>query len=133
MLNCPPERKRHLLLEGDLKLKDSSTSKVSFHRKVNSSVSVNISCLQMEVHCFLLTDMLLICKPSTKKGGATVRVIRQPYLVDRLVVTELSRETPSLAVVYKNEFDMAIAAFILQNNDSKKLKVKQGYIYTIFG
>lgn len=78
----------------------------------------------MEVHCFLLTDMLLICKPSTKKGAATVRVIRQPYLVDRLVVTELTRETPSLAVVYKNEFDMAIAAFILQNNDSKKLKVK---------
>lgn len=81
----------------------------------------------MEVHCFLLTDMLLICKPSTKKGGATVRVIRQPYLVDRLVVTELTRETPSLAVIYKNEFDMAIAAFILQNNDAKKLKVICNY------
>lgn len=103
MLNCPVERKRHLLLEGDLKLKDSGTSK-------------------MEVHCFLLTDMLLICKPSTKKGGATVRVVRQPYLVDRLIVSELNKETPSLGVIYKNEFDMAIAAFILQNNDSKKLK-----------
>lgn len=31
MLNCPPERKRHLLLEGDLKLKDSNTSKVSVY------------------------------------------------------------------------------------------------------
>ncbi|XP_068903040.1 pleckstrin homology domain-containing family G member 5 isoform X3 [Tenebrio molitor] len=103
MLNCPAERKRHLLLEGDLKLKDSGASK-------------------LEVHCFLLTDMLLICKPSTKKGGATMRVVRQPYLVDRLVISELQRETPSLAVVYKNEFDMAVAAFILQNNDSKKLK-----------
>lgn len=75
------------------------------------------------MHCFLLTDMLLICKPSTKKGVATVRVIRQPYLVDRLVVSELHRETPSLAVIYKNEFDMAVAAFILQNNDAKKLRV----------
>ncbi|XP_074040485.1 uncharacterized protein isoform X2 [Leptinotarsa decemlineata] len=103
MLNCPVERKRHLLLEGDLKLKDSGASK-------------------MEVHCFLLTDMLLVCKPSTKKGGATMRVIRQPYLVDRLVVSELNRETPSLAVIYKNEFDMAVAAFILQNNDAKKIK-----------
>ncbi|CAG9814235.1 unnamed protein product, partial [Phaedon cochleariae] len=103
MLNCPVERKRHLLLEGDLKLKDSGASK-------------------MEVHCFLLTDMLLVCKPSTKKGGATVRVVRQPYLVDRLAVHELQRETPSLAVVYRNEFDMAVAAFILQNNDAKKLK-----------
>mgnify|MGYP005984331999 CR=1 FL=1 len=52
-----------------------------------------------------------------------MRVVRQPYLVDRLVVSELQRETPSLAVIYKNEFDMAVAAFILQNNDSKKLKV----------
>ncbi|XP_017778525.1 PREDICTED: pleckstrin homology domain-containing family G member 5 isoform X2 [Nicrophorus vespilloides] len=102
MLNCPPERRRHLLLEGDLKLKDNSTSK-------------------MEVHCFLLTDMLLVCKSSTKKGG-TVRVVRQPYLVDRLVVMEINKETPTLACVYKNEFDMAVAAFLLQNNDPKKLK-----------
>lgn len=79
----------------------------------------------MDVHCFLLTDMLLVCKPATKKGGAGAiqRVIRQPYLVDRLLVSELHRETPSLAVIYKNEFDMAVAAFILQSNDSKKLKV----------
>lgn len=116
MLSCPPERKRHLLLEGDLKLKDSGASKI-------------------EVHCFLLTDMLLICKPSTKKGGATMRVIRQPYLVDRLVIQELNRETPSLAVIYRNEFDMAVAAFILQNNDAKKLKgwkegiAKAQYLY----
>ncbi|XP_044750669.1 pleckstrin homology domain-containing family G member 5 isoform X2 [Coccinella septempunctata] len=103
MLNCPVERKRHLLLEGDLKLKDSGASKT-------------------EVHCFLLTDMLLICKPSTKKGGATMRVVRQPYLVDRLVVSELNKETPSLGLIYKNEFDMAVAAFILQNNDPKKIK-----------
>lgn len=52
-----------------------------------------------------------------------MRVVRQPYLVDRLVVSELQRETPSLAVIYKNEFDMAVAAFILQNNDAKKIKV----------
>lgn len=67
--------------------------------------------------------MLLICKPTTKKGGATVRVIRQPYLVDKLVITEVNKETPTLACVYKNEYDMAVAAFTLQNTDSKKLKV----------
>lgn len=53
-----------------------------------------------------------------------MRVIRQPYLVDRLVITELNRETPSLALVYLNEFKTANAAFILQNNDQKKLKVR---------
>lgn len=31
MINCPPERKRHLLREGDLKLKDNLTSKVKHH------------------------------------------------------------------------------------------------------
>lgn len=77
----------------------------------------------MEVHCFLLTDILLICKPSSKKGGALMRVIRPPYLVDRLILHELNRETPSLALVYLNEFKTASAAFILQNNDQKKLKV----------
>lgn len=54
-----------------------------------------------------------------------MKVFRQPYLVDRLVLNELNRETPSLAVIYKNEFDMAIAAFTLQSTDSKKLKVEQ--------
>lgn len=77
----------------------------------------------MEVHCFLLTDVLLVCKPSSKKGSGMMRVIRQPYLVDRLIITELNRETPSLALVYLNEFRTANAAFILQNNDQKKLKV----------
>lgn len=52
-----------------------------------------------------------------------MRVIRPAYLVDRLVLQELSRETPSLALVYLNEFKTATAAFILQNNDAKKLKV----------
>lgn len=85
----------------------------------------------MEVHCFLLTDMLLVCKPSTKKGGATMRIIRQPYLIDRLVITELARETPSLAAIYKNEFDLPVAAFILQNSDIKKLKVRLIYYYCI--
>ncbi|KRT83101.1 hypothetical protein AMK59_3602 [Oryctes borbonicus] len=69
-----------------------------------------------------MTDILLVCKPSTKKGVATMRVIRQPYLVDRLDVTDLNKETPTLALIYKNEFNMPVAAFILQNNDAKKLK-----------
>lgn len=130
MLNCPPERKRHLLLEGDLKLKDNNTSKVCFTNFFFCTKEKFVPCFffQMEIHCFLLTDMLLVCKPSTKKGGATMRVIRQPYLVDRLVVNELNKETPSIALIYKNEFDMPIAAFILQNNDSKKLKVSRYYI-----
>ena len=52
-------------MEGDLKMKEGSSSKI-------------------DVHCFLFTDMLLICKNISKKGER-VKVIRQPYIVDRLV------------------------------------------------
>ena len=37
---------------------------------------------KFDVHCFLFTDMLLIAKNISKKGER-VRVIRQPYIVDR--------------------------------------------------
>ena len=52
-------------MEGDLKMKEGSSSKI-------------------DVHCFLFTDMLLIAKNISKKGER-VRVIRQPYIVDRSV------------------------------------------------
>ena len=77
----------------------------------------------MDIHCFLLTDMLLICKNSAKKHTHSMKVVRQPYIVDRLMITELNRDTPSLALIYLNEYSIAVGAFILQNNDLKKLKV----------
>jgi len=77
----------------------------------------------MDVHCFLLTDVLLVCKAATKKGGAGVRVIRQPYLVDRLIVGELTRDSPSIALVYLNEFRTATAAFVLSSSEPKIIKV----------
>uniref|UniRef100_V9IG32 Pleckstriny domain-containing family G member 5 n=1 Tax=Apis cerana TaxID=7461 RepID=V9IG32_APICE len=49
---CPKDTLRVLLREGDLKLRDAVSSK-------------------MEVHILLLTDMLLICKPSTKKTSSS--------------------------------------------------------------
>lgn len=63
MPGCAVGQRRHLLFEGDLKMKEGSSSKI-------------------DVHCFLFTDMLLICKTISKKGER-VRVIRQPYIVDR--------------------------------------------------
>ena len=79
--------------------------------------------LQMDVHCFLLTDVLLVCKAANKKSGVGVRVIRQPYMVDRLIVQELARDSPSIALVYLNEFRTATAAFILSSSEGKLIKV----------
>ncbi|KAJ9582072.1 hypothetical protein L9F63_003574, partial [Diploptera punctata] len=100
MPGCHVTQRRHLLLEGDLKLKDNITSK-------------------MDVHCFLLTDVLLVCKAANKKGGAGVKVVRQPYMVDRLIVQELTRDSPSIALVYLNEFRTATAAFVLSSSEPK--------------
>ena len=67
--------------------------------------------------------MLLICKATGKKGEGKVRVIRQPFVVDRLVVTDLSKEGHNFGLVYLNEYHTAVAAFTLQGNDAKNCKV----------
>jgi hypothetical protein len=77
----------------------------------------------MDVHCFLLTDVLLVCKAATKKVGVGLRVVRQPYVVDRLIVQVLVRDSPSIALVYLNEFRTATAAFVLSSSEPKIIKV----------
>lgn len=78
-----------------------------------------------------MTDMLLLCKTSTKKtsssgssGGAAgnLKVIRQPYVVDRLRIHEL-KESSSFGLVYLNEYGVATAAFILSASEPKLAKV----------
>lgn len=54
MKGCSVTQSRHLFLEGDLKFKDNSS--------------------KADVHCFLLTDILLICKPITKRGHGALKV-----------------------------------------------------------
>ncbi|XP_075214469.1 pleckstrin homology domain-containing family G member 5-like isoform X1 [Lycorma delicatula] len=103
MPGCCNSQRRHLLLESDLRLKDSNTSKI-------------------DVHCFLFTDMLLICKPATRRSEGKVRVLRQPFLVERLVVQELSREHPTLALVYLTVYRVPCAAFLLMSSDTKLIK-----------
>ncbi|XP_011148165.1 pleckstrin homology domain-containing family G member 5 isoform X2 [Harpegnathos saltator] len=108
---CPKDTLRTLLREGDLKLKDAATSK-------------------MEVHVLLLTDMLLICKPSTKKtsssgtiggAGCGLKIIRQPYVVDRIRIHEL-KEPSSLGLIYLNEYGAASAALVLSTGEPKLAK-----------
>ncbi|KAK9307367.1 hypothetical protein QLX08_002266 [Tetragonisca angustula] len=111
MPGCPKDSFRILLREGDLKLRDAASSK-------------------MEVHVLLLTDMLLICKPSTKKTsssglagtiGGGLKIIRQPYVIDRIRIHEL-KEPSSLGLVYLNEYGAASAALVLSVGESKLAK-----------
>lgn len=76
----------------------------------------------------LLTDMLLICKQSTKKapsgGGSAggLKIIRQPLVVDRIRLHEL-KEPSSLGLVYLNEYGAASAALVLSAGEPKLAKV----------
>ncbi|XP_054270419.1 pleckstrin homology domain-containing family G member 5-like isoform X2 [Macrosteles quadrilineatus] len=103
MPGCCNSQRRQLLLEGDLKIKDNQTSK-------------------MDVHCFLFTDLLLVCKATTRRSEGRFRVLRQPYLVERLVVQELPRDSATLAVVYLSEYRVPCGAFLLTSPDPKMLK-----------
>ncbi|XP_076180300.1 uncharacterized protein LOC143153205 isoform X4 [Ptiloglossa arizonensis] len=110
MPGCPKDTLRVLLRDGDLKLRDAASSK-------------------MEVHVLLLTDMLLICKPSTKKTssgltgtvGGGLKIIRQPYVIDRIRIHEL-KEPTSLGLIYLNEYGAASAALVLSTGESKLAK-----------
>ncbi|XP_017794302.1 PREDICTED: pleckstrin homology domain-containing family G member 5 isoform X3 [Habropoda laboriosa] len=111
MPGCSKDTLRVLLREGDLKLRDAASSKT-------------------EVHVLLLTDMLLICKPSTKKTsssgltgtlGGGLKIIRQPYVIDRISIHEL-KEHSSLGLVYLNEYGAASAALVLSAGESKLAK-----------
>ncbi|KAG4069026.1 hypothetical protein HA402_008337 [Bradysia odoriphaga] len=96
MKGCAATQGRHLFMEGDLKFKD------------------NIN--KVDVHCFLLTDILLVCKTIAKKGLGTLKVIRQPFITDRLVI-KVKENT--LYSVYLNEFNVAVTAFTLQCPEAK--------------
>ncbi|XP_058458066.1 uncharacterized protein LOC131434863 isoform X2 [Malaya genurostris] len=78
---------RKLFLEGDLKFKDSLG--------------------KMDVHCFLLTDFLLVCK---KNKHENLKVVRQPYMTDRITV-QIKDQT--LYCCYLNELSLVVAAFTL--------------------
>lgn len=87
MKGCVVNQGRYLFLEGDLKFKDN-TGKVrycdkriihlitlNFYRFLLNTLSTALQIsLQMDVHCFLLTDILLVCKQTAKKGHGNLKV-----------------------------------------------------------
>ncbi|XP_058065688.1 pleckstrin homology domain-containing family G member 5 [Anopheles bellator] len=90
---CQPMRGidhcRKVFVEGDLKYKDSTG--------------------KMDVHCFLFTDFLLVCK---KTRNDKLKIIRQPYMTDRLIV---QLKDQALLCCYVNDLNMIVAAFTLQS------------------
>lgn len=82
------------------------------------------------MHAFLFSDMLLLCKVTTKKSHssnpeARMKIIRQPFIVDRLIVSEMTNNTGlmGLAVIYLNEYRVVSTAFTLHSQEAKVLKI----------
>ena len=101
MPDCDPEELRQLLLEASgLKFKDPLTGS------------------KLDVHCLLFTDLLLICRPHNRRATDRLRIIRQPFLVDRLRAHEL-RDQTGLVFVYLNELNVASAYFVLHTSEPK--------------
>lgn len=99
MPGCCEHHIRHLYLEDTLKLKDSQS--------------------KQDVHCFLFTDIFLVCKPLSKKStDSKLKVIRQPFITDRLVVREL-KEANGFVMIYLNELSVAISYLLLYTSDTK--------------
>ncbi|XP_061511376.1 pleckstrin homology domain-containing family G member 5 isoform X4 [Anopheles gambiae] len=90
---CQPMRGidhgRKVFVEGDLKYKDGTG--------------------KMDVHCFLFTDFLLVCK---KNKNDKLKIVRQPYMTDRLMV---QLKDQAIYCCYVNELNMVVAAFTLQS------------------
>lgn len=66
--------------------------------------------------------MLLICKSTTRKGEK-LKVIRQPYVVDRILTREFVKDACAFGLVYLNEFGTADAALSLHGHESKLVKL----------
>lgn len=67
--------------------------------------------------------MLLICKNLAKKGNdGKVKVIRPPYIVDRLRIADIAKDS-GLAIAYLNEFNVVASAFSIYSSEAKVIKV----------
>lgn len=77
MKGCAPNDARNLFMEGDLKFKDN-LGKVNItqhtHLIFNAISLILYYTPKVDAHCFLLTDMLLVCKTIAKKGLGTLKV-----------------------------------------------------------
>lgn len=102
MPGCSAHKIRHLYLEDSLKLKDAQSNKI-------------------DVHCFLFTDIFLVCKSLSKKASSSeckVKVIRQPFVTDRLVVREL-KDGSGFLMIYLNELNVASSFLLLYTAETR--------------
>ena len=66
--------------------------------------------IQNDVQAFLFTDLLLFAK--AKKNGDKLRIIRQPYRLNKIVL-HATKDPGAFILVYVNEYGILVTAFTL--------------------
>ncbi|XP_068620990.1 uncharacterized protein [Battus philenor] len=98
MLHCTSMFNRSLIFEGDLRFKDNNIK-------------------ETEVRAYLLTDMLLICKKTSKSNCLPYKMIRPKYMIDKLRVRHKhargSKDVESLLIVVVDEVNTSHNCFAL--------------------
>lgn len=95
---CGSQEMRMLILEGSLKLKDAFS--------------------KVDVYCFLFTDLFLVTKLVSKKGGDKLKVVKPPMRLDKLVIQSL-RDASCFVLLYLNEYHVAQALYTF-HGDSRQ-------------
>lgn len=102
MPGCGHQQSRQLLYEASgIKMRDSMSSS------------------KVDVHCFLFTDVLLVCKALGRRGDR-VRVVRPPLAVDRLLAHEL-RDGSGLLLVQLGDLGLLAAYCLLYTPEPRAL------------
>jgi hypothetical protein len=78
----------------------------------------------VEVYGFLFTDMLLLCKVTGRKASERYKIIRQPFMVDRVMLFDTVRDgQPAVIVLYLSDYQTPVAYVVLCSND-KTISIK---------
>uniref|UniRef100_A0AC35TKY7 DH domain-containing protein n=1 Tax=Rhabditophanes sp. KR3021 TaxID=114890 RepID=A0AC35TKY7_9BILA len=97
-----PPRYREICHRGDMKMKEGKNG------------------AKIEVHCFLFTDMFLICKPITK-SKERLRILKAPMHITNIGIIPYPEYT-AFYLMHTNEFDALNSLYIMQapNSDENR-------------
>ncbi|KAG8233237.1 hypothetical protein J437_LFUL013599, partial [Ladona fulva] len=123
MPGCNPSQRRHLLQEADLRLRDHSTSKPVTKKSGGGGGGGNTGGVGGPSGGIVGVVSHGVSSSGTGSSAPErlLKVIRQPFVVDQLVVKEASSAN-ALSFVYLNEFKVATAALTLSASEPKVIK-----------
>ncbi|CAJ0606452.1 unnamed protein product [Cylicocyclus nassatus] len=76
---------------------------------------------KVEMHCLLFTDMLLLCKTSTKRTDKGLRVARPPIHIAHMIYHPFN-DASGFFIICMNEFDAPSSIYLMHTTDEKETR-----------